>query len=306
MCKSNMSSSFLRKMLSKCVRTQVAGTAVPTSLPPFCAPPVLPRLQRRTAAWQRCFTGAFLAGPWNLHFGTAPRPWTKWGAGGRGTWQLKNRNCINFELRWRQARLALSSRLPTSRTWSDRKIDRTFRTWHWHNLSLLAPVLHLLLSIPGCKLLPFCHLVRHDGSTANPENPKPRPPPSHWAQSAGVVPSRAGTWTCIKLLLTRLELKVSKVRRLRNATPGKKKKKAKSWAPNCTFSLESTGAGNLGLGLTQKQREVSNRKLEISRTLRTLRVHLAFLRLKALMNGLGVSSRKDGKLRPLQFAEVEA
>lgn len=88
--------------------------------------------------------------------------------------------------------------------------------------------------------------------------------------------------------------------------PPKKKKKAKSWAPNCTFSLESTGAGNLGLGLTKKKREVSNRKLEISRTLRTLRVHLAFLRLKALMNGLGVSSRKDGKLRPLQFAEVEA
>lgn len=212
----------------ECVRTQVAVTAVPTSLAPFCAPPVLPRLQRRTAAWQRCFTGAFLAGPWNLHFGTAPRPWTKWGAGGRGTWQLKNRNWINFQLRWRQARLALSSRLPTSRTWSDRKIDRTFRTWHWHNLSLLAPVLHLLLSIPGCKLLPFCHLVRHDGSTANPENPKPRPsapPPSHWAQSAGVVPSRAGTWTCIKLVLTRLELKVSKVRRLRNATPPKRKKR---------------------------------------------------------------------------------
>ncbi len=222
MHKSNMSSSFL----GRCLKTGKTGTVAPANFAPF-APH---RWLHWTAAWQRGETGAKgwsmepgyvrswcvckLNGfDFRLHFGTAPRPWTKWGAGGRGTWQLslgldrqrrkKNRNSMNFEIHWRQARSALSSRLPTSRTWNDRKIDRTFRTWHWHNLSLLdtrAP--HLLLSLPRCKLLPFCHLVRRYGSTANQHIRRTRnsgsfaPPPSHWAQSAGVVPSRAGTWTC--------------------------------------------------------------------------------------------------------------
>ena len=150
---------------------------------------------------------------------------------------------MNFEMHWRQARSALSSRLPTSRTWNDRKIERTFRTWHWHNLSLLdtkAP--RLLLSLPRCKLLPFCHLVRR-GSTANQQIRRTRNPglPLHIERKA-LVSFPAG----LGLEPVQL-LNVPKVRqRHRNV-----EKKMVGRVPNCTFSLESTGAGNLGLGLTK-------------------------------------------------------